>query len=335
MNKGRLESLIESFRKRRIMVVGDIMLDEYLEGNVERISPEAPIPVVNLVNNRGRDVRLGGAANVFQNLVSLGDREMLLCGVVGDDADGSFLQKKIAAMGVDTSGLVVDAERPTTVKTRIIAHNQQVIRLDREERSPLSEQSRKKLVAFIQKKLGSLDALIFSDYEKGVITSQLLREVLPLARNKKVLIAVDPKFSNFRHFNNVTIVVPNRKEASGFIRHEINSDDDALMAAHTIKESLCCECVLLKLGERGMLIADSNDKKVFIETAAEQVYDVTGAGDTVIGTLVLARTAGASWEEAARIANVAAGIVIHYIGTSAVTTDQLKRALIENRMPEP
>jgi len=317
------------------MVVGDIMLDEYLKGSVDRISPEAPIPVVNLFNDTHRDVRLGGAANVFNNIASLGNKNVFLCGVIGDDRDGSMIKQRITALGIATGGLIVDPLRPTTVKTRIIAHSQQVMRLDREERAPVAAATRGKIIRVIKKHMGALDAVIFSDYEKGVITRELLEEVLPLLSAKKnIIVAVDPKFSNFRHFKNITIIVPNRKEASGFVRHEIMSNDDARAAAQDILASLHCECVLIKLGEHGMLLVDRKGHAVQIKTAAEQVYDVTGAGDTVISTLVLARTAGATWEEAARIANVAAGIVIHYVGTSAVTARQLKSAILENTFIE-
>ena len=332
MDRARLKSLLDRFPKSRIMVVGDIMLDEYLEGTVERISPEAPIPVVNLVNNK-RDVRLGGAANVFNNLASLGGKGIFLCGVIGDDPDGGLIKEKLRAMGAEADGLIVEKNRPTTVKTRIIAYNQQVIRLDREESSPVSPATRDSIVSFIKDRLDSVDAVILSDYEKGVITGELLEDVLSLATQKNVIVAVDPKFNNFQYFKNATIIVPNIKEASGFVRREISSYQDALMAARYILDSLACECVLVKLGERGMLLFDREGRDVLIKTAAEQVYDVTGAGDTVISTLVLAKTAGASWEEAAGIANFAAGIVIHYIGTSAVNTDQLKGAILDNRFP--
>ncbi len=335
MNKKRIESLIDKFSQSRIMVVGDIMLDEYVEGVVDRISPEAPIPVVKLVNNQERDVRMGGAANVFNNLVSLGGRNIFLGGIIGDDTNGTMITEKLNSQGVETAGLIVDSSRPTTLKTRIIAHNQQVIRLDREERMPVSSAGRACLVNFITQRLDELDAIIFSDYEKGVINKELLEEVLPLLEQKDIIIAVDPKFSNFRYFNNATILVPNRKEASGFVRHEIETEQDARAAARDIQENLACECVLLKLGEQGMLLIDGEGEGALIHTAAEQVYDVTGAGDTVISTLVMAKTAGASWKEAARIANVAAGIVIHYIGTSAVTLQQLKCALLDNKFPVP
>lgn len=308
------------------------MLDEYLEGSVERISPEAPIPVVNLINKE-RDVRLGGAANVFNNLISLGGKDIYLCGVIGNDRNGDLIREKLYDLGAETGGLVLDADRPTTVKTRIIAHNQQVIRLDREERAPISPASQSYLLSFMKDRLGALDAIIFSDYEKGVINGELLEKLLPIATQQNVIIAVDPKFSNFKYFTKTTIIIPNRKEASVFFRHEISDDHDALSAARYILDRLDCECVLLKMGELGMRLVEKKGSDIVIKTAAEQVYDVTGAGDTVISTLVLAKTAGASWEEAARIANIAAGIVIHYVGTSTVTADQLKRAILDKKIP--
>jgi D-beta-D-heptose 7-phosphate kinase/D-beta-D-heptose 1-phosphate adenosyltransferase len=328
----RLDELLERFARARIMVVGDLMLDEYVRGVVDRVSPEAPIPVVNILNSPERDVRLGGAANVFNNLIALGARSAVLCGVVGDDLDGEFVHAYLRGKNLATDGLIVDPGRPTTIKTRIIAHNQQVVRLDREERSPIADKSRDRLAAFITDRLDSLDAIIFSDYEKGVITPELLDAVLPRAAERGVIVAVDPKFTNFRHFKNVSIVVPNRKEASGFVRYEILSKQDALTAARDIMAGLNCENVLIKLGEHGMRLVGADGTDISIDTAAEQVYDVTGAGDTVISTLVLARAAGASWEQAARIANVAAGVVIHYIGTTVITRELLRRAIAEKKI---
>ena len=328
----RLDELLEKFSRGRIMVVGDLMLDEYRRGVVDRVSPEAPIPVVNLINNAERDVRLGGAANVFNNLISLGATDVVLCGVVGDDPDGEFVRDYLQQKNLTTEGLIVDPDRPTTIKTRIIAHNQQVVRLDREERGPLSSEIRKKLTTFITSRLDSLDAIIFSDYEKGVITPELLEVILPQAKQHGVIVAVDPKFTNFRHFKDVSIIVPNRKEASGFVRNEILSAQDALRAAQDILSGLNCKNVLIKLGEAGMRLVGTDGTDISINTAAEQVFDVTGAGDTVISTLVLARTAGASWQEAARIANVAAGVVIHYIGTTAITRELLRQAIVEKKI---
>ncbi len=330
MNKKRALSILNKFPRGRILVIGDIMLDEYVEGSIDRISPEAPIPVVNLFNKEA-DRRLGGAANVFNNLISLGGKDVFLCGIVGDDANGTRIREGLHARGAETGGIIIEPGRPTIVKTRIIAHNQQVIRLDREDRSPISRSSRQKIIEYIKGKLDTIDAIIISDYEKGLITEPLLREIISHAVKRHLLVAVDPKFSNFKYFKKVTIVVPNIKEARAFARHEIDTHEDVLAAARYILKTLECEYVLLKRGEHGMTLVDKKAHPVHIETAAVEVYDVTGAGDTVMSSLLLAKTAGATWEEAARIANIAAGIVVSHRGTSTVDLDSLKRDIRNNR----
>jgi D-beta-D-heptose 7-phosphate kinase/D-beta-D-heptose 1-phosphate adenosyltransferase len=330
MNKSRALSIIKKFSGVSILVIGDVMLDEYIEGSIERISPEAPIPVVTIFN-RAADRRLGGAANVFNNLSSLGGRNVFMCGIIGDDAAGDAIKRQLHARGAEIEGLVVEPGRPTTVKTRIIAHNQQVVRLDREERTPISRQSRQKVIDYVQDKLSTVDALIVSDYEKGLINEPLLREIIARALRRGIVVAVDPKFSNFRHFKKVTIVVPNIKEARAFARHEIESPEDVLAAARYILKALACEYVLIKKGEQGMTLMDRRGNAVSIPTAALEVYDVTGAGDTVISSLVLAQSAGATWEEAARIANVAAGIAVSHLGTTTVELRELQNRIQNNR----
>lgn len=332
MDKKRALSILEKFPEGHILVIGDLMLDEYIEGSIERISPEAPIPVVNIFN-QDTDRRLGGAANVFNNLISLGGRNICLCGIVGDDEKGAILREKLRSMNSDTEGIIVEPHRPTTVKTRIVAHNQQVIRLDREERAPISREIRQQIIAYILKKMDDVQALIISDYEKGLVTEHLLRAIIPRAVKKKICIAVDPKFSNFRHFKKVTIVVPNIKEAQAFVRHEVKTMGEVIAAARAIIKALDCQYVLIKMGERGMALVSSSGKYITIETAAVEVYDVTGAGDTVISTLMLARTAGATWEEAARLANAAAGIAVSHLGTSPVRLEEFKKAIHTNRFP--
>ena len=330
-----LAALLDNAPSCRIMVIGDIMLDEYLTGTVERISPEAPIPVVNLQCGHERDVRLGGAANVYNNLVSLGTGRVELCGVVGNDADGELLRARMECSGMPSDGLIVDATRPTIVKTRIIAQQQQVIRLDRERRDPVPPECRARVVQHITARLDEVDAVIFSDYEKGLITPQLLDRLLPELQRRGIMVAVDPKFLNFRHFRGVTIVVPNRKEASGYLHRDIVSEQDEQAVGRDMIASLDCYAVLLKLGERGMRLIDRDGGDVRIKTAARQVYDVTGAGDTVISVLTLARAAGASWAQAAVMANLGAGMVINTVGTTAVDAGDLRRELMRNTFPEP
>ncbi len=332
MDKKKIPGILEKFGRARILVLGDIMLDEYIQGSVERISPEAPIPVVNINNSGKRDIRLGGAANVFNNILSLGCRKLYLCGVAGSDPEGKHILNRLKAAGCDTAGVIADKNRPTTLKTRIVSHNQQVIRLDREESAPLSRKTMDTVISFIKSRIDDIDAIVISDYEKGVVSPEILEAVLPLAKSKNILTAVDPKFSNFRFFKNTTIIVPNRKEAAGFVHYDISDNGKAVSAANQILESLECECVLIKLGERGMAFVDRKGLNFFIDTAAEQVYDVTGAGDTVISALVLSRLSGASWREASLIANIAAGVVIHYLGTTIITIEQLKSALANKQI---
>lgn len=332
MDKKKISQLLENFSRARVLVLGDIMLDEYIQGEVERISPEAPIPVVNISNSKDRDIRLGGAANVFNNVLSLGCRSLYLCGVIGSDSEGRLITDRLTSQGCDTRGLITDRQRPTTLKTRIISHNQQVIRLDREDRAALSRKTADAIISFVKRRIDDVDGIIISDYEKGVVSPEILEAVLPLARSKNKLIAVDPKFSNFRFFKNVTVMVPNRKEATGFVYYDITDNGKAVAAANHILETLECDCVLIKLGERGMAFVDKAGKQFFIDTAAEQVFDVTGAGDTVISTLVLARLSGASWREASLMANIAAGVVIHYLGTTIITIEQLKHALLKKQI---
>ena len=331
MNKNRALSILKKFPEVSILVIGDIMLDEYIEGSIERISPEAPIPVVSIFNRKA-DRRLGGAANVFNNLSSLGGKNIFMCGIVGDDEPGDIIKKQLHACGAEIEGMVVEPGRPTTVKTRIIAHNQQVVRLDREDRMPISRQSRQKIVDYIKDKLTSVRALVISDYEKGLITEPLLREIIACAVRAGIVVAVDPKFSNFKYFKKVTIVVPNIKEARAFARQEIESPEDVLAAARYILKALTCEYVLIKKGEQGMTLVDREGHAVSIPTAALEVYDVTGAGDTVISSLVLAQSAGASWEEAARIANVAAGIAVSHLGTTTVALSELQTRIQNSRL---
>jgi len=254
-----------------------------------------------------------------------------MCGIIGDDEPGETIKQQLHARGAEIEGMVVEPGRPTTVKTRIIAHNQQVVRLDREERSPISRQSRQKVADYIKVRLSSVDALVISDYEKGLITEPLLRDIITCARRKGIVVAVDPKFSNFKHFKKVTIVVPNIKEARAFARHELESPEDVLAAARYILKTLACEYVLIKMGEQGMTLVDLKGHSISIPTAALEVYDVTGAGDTVISSLVLAQSSGASWEEAARIANVAAGIAVSHLGTTTVELKELQNRIQNNR----
>ena len=301
-----------------MLVLGDVMLDEFVWGDVTRISPEAPVPVVDV---RRESVHLGGAANVLANLVALGAPGSVV-GVIGKDASGERLRAGLRELGALDQGVIVDDTRPSTTKTRIIAHSQLVVRADRESRTPVSTKTEDQILSYLRDALKHADAFVISDYDKGVVTPRILREILPVAY-EQVPVLVDPKLRNFNHYRPATLVTPNHFEALRMSDTEDQSDDGSLHAAKVIREKLGCDAVLITRGDRGMMLLESNDEPVFVETAAREVYDVTGAGDTVIAALAGALAAGATMLEAATLANHAAGIVVGKVGTATVSADEL------------
>jgi D-beta-D-heptose 7-phosphate kinase/D-beta-D-heptose 1-phosphate adenosyltransferase len=320
LNKKRASELVENMANRRIVVLGDLMLDEFVWGDVTRISPEAPVPVVDI---RRESVHLGGAANVLANLISLGAKGSVV-GVTGEDAAGSRLRDAIVECNQEQPRdyLVMDHARPSTVKTRIIAHNQLVVRADRENRKSVNGQVEQKLIEVLSTALTDADALVISDYDKGVVTRRILSSILPLAY-ERVPVLVDPKIRNFVNYRPATLITPNHHEALRMTNLEEDSDAALSEAARAIRTQLACDAVLITRGDRGMLLLDQSGEPVYVETAAREVYDVTGAGDTVIATLAAALAAGASMLEAAHLANHAAGIVVGKVGTATATSTEL------------
>ncbi|MBI4650414.1 D-glycero-beta-D-manno-heptose-7-phosphate kinase [Candidatus Desantisbacteria bacterium] len=302
----RVREIFKNFTGKRIAVVGDIMLDEYYWGAVSRISPEAPVPVVKYISKS--DI-LGGASNVANNIFTLGGNPFLI-GAAGEDNYGDVLTSLIAARGIDTSGIVIDPTRPTTVKTRIMAHNQQMLRIDREDSTPIKIAVRKQIIEKIKKNIKNIDAVLISDYAKGVITGELLDELIPLLNKYNKFIAVDPKVKHFFKYKNVSILTPNNHEAGQAVGIEITDEKSLLFACEKIMKKLKCKSLLVTQGEKGMTLFEGRGKFTHIPTVAQHVYDVTGAGDSVISTLVLAVSAGADSLEAAYISNHAAGIVV-------------------------
>jgi rfaE bifunctional protein kinase chain/domain len=317
LTKTRAAEILRAFRDRNVLVLGDVMLDEFVWGDVTRISPEAPVPVVDV---RRESVHLGGAANVLANLVALGARGSVV-GVVGNDSSGERLRAGLRELGTSDQ-LVVDETRPSTTKTRIIAHSQLVVRADRESRVPVTTKVEDQILTCLKDALKHADALVISDYDKGVVTPRLLREILPIAY-EKVPVLVDPKLRNFNSYRPATLVTPNHFEALRMSDSEDQSDDGSLHAAKVIRDKLGCDAVLITRGDRGMMLLEAGDKPVFVETAAREVYDVTGAGDTVIAALAGALASGATMLEAATLANHAAGIVVGKVGTATATADEL------------
>ena len=316
----RAEELIRAMRDRRIVVLGDVMLDEFIWGDVTRISPEAPVPVVDI---RRESVHLGGAANVLANLVALGAKACVV-GVVGNDSAGQRLRaslKQASPLQRDDY-LVIDEKRPSTTKTRIIAHNQLVVRTDREQRSPVNGQTENRILESLRQAMQGADAFIISDYDKGVVTPRILSEILPSAYAQAPVL-IDPKIRNFSHYRPASLITPNHHEALRMTNLEADSDDGLHQAARIIRQNLSCDAVLITRGDRGIMLLEGDNDPVFVETAAREVYDVTGAGDTVIATLAAALSAGATMLEAANLANHAAGIVVGKVGTATTSDDEL------------
>lgn len=313
----RAREIIDLLRDRKVVVLGDVMLDEFVWGDVTRISPEAPVPVVEI---RRESVHLGGAANVLANLVALGARASVV-GVVGNDAAGERLRSSLRNISED-GFLVTDDQRPSTVKTRIIAHSQLVVRADRESRQPVNGKTEARIIESLQSALEDADALVISDYDKGVVTPRILAQVLPLAYGR-VPVLVDPKLRNFSAYRPATLVTPNHHEALRMANLEADTDEGLRDAATQIRNALNCDAVLITRGDRGMMLLEGDGDPVYVATAAREVYDVTGAGDTVIATLAAALAAGSSLVEAAGLANHAAGIVVGKIGTATAGASEL------------
>ena len=318
LTKTRASEILQSLCDRYVVVLGDVMLDEFVWGDVTRISPEAPVPVVEV---RRESEHLGGAANVLANLVALGARGSVV-GVVGQDGAGERLRTGLRQLGNHDQCLIADKSRTSTTKTRIIAHSQLVVRADRESRTPVNSDIEEKIISGLKDALKQADAFVVSDYDKGVVTPRILREILPVAY-EHVPVLVDPKLRNFNSYRPATLVTPNHLEALRMSGTEDHSDDGSHHAAKVIREKLGCDAVLITRGDRGMMLLEANEEPVYVKTAAREVYDVTGAGDTVIAALAGALAAGATILEAASFANHAAGIVVGKVGTATATAEEL------------
>jgi rfaE bifunctional protein kinase chain/domain len=319
-----LQTLIERFRDTTILVVGDVMMDEYIWGSVSRVSPEAPVPVVELASE---SMRLGGAANVVHTLCSLGAKAKL-CSVVGNDATGEKLRQYLQNIGVETKDLMTDPTRPTTLKTRIIAHHQQVVRLDREIREEISQELTAHFLDRIKEAFPSIDAVIIEDYGKGVITKELVQQIVLLATQVKKIIAVDPKIPNFSRYAGVSVITPNHHEAGAALQMTITNHDSLLRAGQQLLEELACELALITRGEEGMSLFERYTRIVtHVSAMAQEVYDVTGAGDTVIAAFTLGLAVGGKPVDAMLLANAAAGVVVGKVGTATVNTTELSEAL--------
>jgi rfaE bifunctional protein kinase chain/domain len=326
LSKQRAQELLDGMRDRKIVVLGDVMLDEFVWGDVTRISPEAPVPVVDI---RRESVHLGGAANVLANITSLGAQASVV-GVVGKDSAGERLQAQLNGAGGQSRAinhLLVDESRPTTTKTRIIAHSQLVVRADRELRSPVRSETEDAVIAALKEEIRNAEALVVSDYDKGVVTPRILSAVLPAAY-QRIPVLIDPKLRNFSSYHPATLITPNHHEALRMANVEEDSDGGLHQAAKKIRQMVACDAVLITRGDRGMLLLEGDGEPVYVPTAAREVYDVTGAGDTVIAALAAALACGASMIEAANLANHAAGVVVGKVGTATVNAAELLASFV-------
>jgi len=322
-NKSKIKKIISQFRHRKILVVGDLMLDQFIWGKVSRISPEAPVPVVWVERE---SYMPGGACNVAHNIQDLGSQTIVV-GIIGEDSSGAILLEELRKKNLDISGIIRVKHRPTTHKTRVIAHSQQVVRIDREVVEPVSRKIVNKLLDLISKRISEVDAVIVEDYGKGVVVSSLVRNIVELGKKYRKIVSVDPKKEHFRYYKNITTITPNKVETESAVGIEIKDDRSLVKAGEKLLRKLSAKSVLITLGENGMCLFQERKTPLHIPTMAKEVYDVSGAGDTVIASFTLALASGASFPEAAYIANQAAGIVVGKIGTATVTKEELVREI--------
>ncbi len=328
-----LNTLIDRFEGTSVSIVGDLILDRYVWGKVERISPEAPVVVVQVTEE---NERLGGAGNVAHNLSTLGAK-ISVCGVIGDDEAGHATIKLVEGLGGKASGIIVDKSRKTTIKTRVIAHSQQVVRVDREMTDPLAANVGAALASAVAKELSQTKGVIVSDYAKGTITPEVFSVFddgyrTGVLGKGKVPVLVDPKGPNFGLYSRATIVKPNRKEAEAAAGMAIIDRPSGIVAGRKLMERWGSEMILVTMGEMGMVLVGEEgvpEQNVEVETVAREVFDVSGAGDTVAAVFLLSLAAGGTPREAALLSNYAAGIVVAEVGTVAVTASELRAVVNE------
>lgn len=324
ITRDRLKQLFANIEKGRVLVYGDLMLDQYLWGKVDRISPEAPVPVVEV---ESESILLGGAANVAKNIAALGCG-VEIAGLVGDDANATLMKHMLEREGISRCKLAADQKRPTTLKTRIIAHNQQVVRADRESRAEIDGYTEREMIEHIESRLNEIDCLLISDYGKGAITLPLLEHVVNRAREKGKFVSVDPKETHFRNYRRVSVITPNNHEASFAAGIRIRDDETLNEVGWKLLKDLELDSILITLGAKGMALFEHDGSFNHLPTVAKKVFDVTGAGDTVIAVMTAMIAAGATRLEAAYIANQAAGIVVEYIGTAYVEKNTLYETIL-------
>lgn len=315
----RLFELFDKMKNKHIVVIGDLMIDRYVWGSVNRISPEAPVPVVEVTHE---SERLGGAANVGSNIVSLGGRCTLI-GVSGNDSNADVLRKLIGELKMNSSGVITDNSRMTTVKTRVIAQNQHVVRIDNEQKHDISSDITDQILSYLERDIQAIDGIILEDYNKGVLTKELIQRVIELANKHNKLITVDPKLNHFFEYKNVSVFKPNLKEISEGLGRNIKSESEVMSAGRELQKRLNAKHVLITRSEKGMSLFSGNTDYFHIPTHAREVADVSGAGDTVIATLTLALAGGATPEEASSLSNLGGGLVVGEVGIVPASPEKI------------
>jgi len=325
MNTIQTKKLFEDFKDKKIAVVGDLMLDAYYWGKVQRISPEAPVPVVEIEKQFSR---FGGAANVAYNIIKLGALPIPI-GIIGNDQTGMKLRKLMKDANIRGEGIIIDPSRPTTTKTRVIADNQHVVRIDNESKKNVQPEIESKLIEQFKNISGELDAVILQDYNKGVLTKKVITEIIKIANNNNLIITVDPKFDNFFEYKNVTVFKPNKKETEEAYGIRIENGEHFVNAGNRLLNDLNAKYILLTLSEEGIALFSNGKLEKKIPTKAREVADVSGAGDTVISTLTVALAAGANIADAAYLANYAGGLVCEEVGIVPINKEMLFEKVIK------
>jgi len=326
--KTKFKSFLDSDHRPRILVVGDLILDEYIWGSVHRISPEAPVPILE---TKSENLALGGAANVANNLVALGC-EVCLAGAIGQDERGDKLLTLIEDKNISSKGIFRFVHRPTTSKIRVVAHNQQVLRIDKEDNRPITEETENKIIKFINTTLPDMDIVICSDYRKGILTEKVFSAIIHRAKNSKKRVIVDPKSSNFQLYKGATIITPNQFEVEKAVPIKIQDKIDLDRAAEYLLNLTHAESLLITRGKDGMTLYPNKEKPIDIPTQAKEVFDVTGAGDTVVSVLAMALAAGFNYPDSAWLSNMAASIVVGKVGTAIVTLNEINEYLQEEML---
>ncbi|MFC1568838.1 D-glycero-beta-D-manno-heptose-7-phosphate kinase [bacterium] len=325
IKKQRLMELADLFSMQKLVVIGDFMLDRYIAGKVSRISPEAPVPVVEV---ESEFTRFGGAANVALNISTLG-ASVFPIGLIGADDSGVELQRLFQNHKFEMEGILVDESRPTTVKTRVIADSQQVVRTDWEKTHPISDRLQKNIISILKKYKDQIDGIILEDYNKGLLTPSLIEKIISFANAHQIMTFVDPKYDHFFEFNHVTLFKPNRNEVADQLHVRIDHKSDLIDISKKLFAQLNCKALLITLGEDGMMLFEQGEEPKHVPTKAVKVHDVSGAGDTVISTMAVAMTSGSTCPEAATLANHAAGIVCGEVGVVPIHHEQLFKVMLE------